>query len=404
MAVDAETFRSALGQWPTGVALVTTVSGDGWHGMTASSLTSVSLDPPLVLVCLDHRIHTHELVSAGGVFAVSVLGKDQAVLGQRFAGRHQGDRFADAPWRAGPTGSPVLETALSWLDCRVVHAYPGGDHTIFVGEIVAAGTPRRTAPLLFHSRSWGQLADPLPTEITVADTGLAAALRGRGLPAAALLEAVRAANVRTRVALPGGPAGHAAVSVLVDDPAELDGHGRAEIVEFRYRDRDHAEAVAGRAAALGARTAGRIADAFAGDGHDRVLKALAELAAAGCDEIALDEGPPGASPLRVRELLQDAMAEAAAVPVRVRFTEQGGLGLANALTAMKSGVRHFDATLGGVDGGLCTADVLYLAERLEVASPADRTVLVRAAAELATVWGAPLPARTYRIPSGRTTP
>ncbi|WP_165958823.1 flavin reductase [Actinomadura sp. KC345] len=175
MGVDAQTFRTVLGQWPTGVAVVTTTA-DGWHGMTASSFSSVSLDPPMVLVCLARGIHTHALVERSGAFAVSILGEDQAAIGHGFAGHAPGDRFAGQDWTAAPTGAPVLDAALAWLDCRVAHAYPGGDHTIFVGEVTAARVPRRTAPLLFHSRAWGQLADPLPESAVIADTGLAAAL------------------------------------------------------------------------------------------------------------------------------------------------------------------------------------------------------------------------------------
>ncbi|WP_344452537.1 flavin reductase family protein, partial [Actinocorallia aurantiaca] len=200
MAVDAETFKSVLGQWPTGVVLVTTVAGEDWHGMTASSFSSVSLDPPLVLVCLDTRLYSHQLISDSGMFGISILGRDQAELGQRFAGRlPPAERFEGQEWLTPETGSPVLANALGWLDCRVVHAYPGGDHTIFVGEVLAADIPRATGPLLFHSRSWGQLADPLPAEVTLADTGLADALERRGLAAGPLLKAVREAGVRTRV-------------------------------------------------------------------------------------------------------------------------------------------------------------------------------------------------------------
>src|SRR5687768_7801725 len=117
VTVDAQTFRAVLGQWPTGVAVVTTTAGDRWHGMTAGSFSSVSLDPPLVLVCLAKDIHTHGLIEHSGVFAVSFLGKDQSGIGHRFAGRDPGDRFAGRPWTAAPTGAPVLGGALAWLDC-----------------------------------------------------------------------------------------------------------------------------------------------------------------------------------------------------------------------------------------------------------------------------------------------
>ncbi|MFA1547884.1 flavin reductase [Actinomadura chokoriensis] len=427
MTVDAQTFRAVLGQWPTGVAVVTTTSATGWHGMTAGSFGSVSLDPPLVMVCLARHIYTHELVERSGVFAVSVLGKDQAAIGHRFAGREEGDRFSRGSWSAAPTGAPVLGEAVAWLDCRVVHAYPGGDHTIFVGEVLTARTPRRTAPLLFHSRAWGQLADPLPDQVTIADTGLAAALHRRltasgTAPArvtragvARLLESVRAAGVRVRTPFPpagmpdGAPQGapretpvkapHEAWSMLVEDAARLVEVPRESGITVEIADGPGAVRLIEAARARGLTVIGRVSDVFAPARQQDVLAAVDRMVAAGCAEIALDEGPEAASPLLVRNLLQEAVARARPVPLRVRLREAYGLGLANALTAMKSGVRDFDVTLGGIDGGLCAEDVLFLAARLDVATPIDRAALVAAAADLEAVWGSALPGRTYRAAS-----
>jgi len=392
VAVDAETFKSVLGQWPTGVVLVTTVAGEDWHGMTASSFSSVSLDPPLVLVCLDTRLYSHQLISDSGMFGISILGRDQAELGQRFAGRlPPAERFEGQEWLTPETGSPVLANALGWLDCRVVHAYPGGDHTIFVGEVLAADIPRATGPLLFHSRNWGQLADPLPAEVTLADTGLADALERRGLTAGPLLKAVREAGVRTRVR---EEEPDESGSVLMDSPAGP-APGPGGVIEFRHRDPGTAESMVAAARAAGCAAVGRVPDAFSPERREETLTAVGELLSAGCDEIALDEGDEPASPLAVREILCDAVPLAREVPVRVRLTDRDGLGLANALTAMKSGVRHFDVTLGGLDDGLCSVDLLFLASRLGVSSPADRDALSAAAAELETACGAPLPGRTH---------
>lgn len=143
MSVDSITFRSALAQWPSGVGVVTTVIDGQRHGMTASSFSSVSLNPPLVSVCLGVHLPSHALVERAGVFAISFLGRGQAGIGQRFAGMRPEvtDRFAGLDWAHAETGCPVLANATAWLDCRVVHAYPGGDHTIFVGEVLAASTP-----------------------------------------------------------------------------------------------------------------------------------------------------------------------------------------------------------------------------------------------------------------------
>ena len=416
--VDTGTFRAALSQWPTGVGVVTTTAGGGWHGMTASSFSSVSLDPPLVLVCLAEHIYTHRLVAGSGVFAVSILAKDQTAIGERFAGRVPGERFAGQPWEPQRTGAPVLSTALAWLDCRVVHAYPGGDHTIFVGEVLAAATPRRTAPLLFHSRAWGQLADPLPAEVTVADTGLAAVLQRRLRPngtapsrisetdAVLVLTALRAAGVRTRLdaaslELSGIPptVADGNWSVVMRDPAQLARLFGARDGVVEVHAGTEAPEIVAEARGRGLSTVGRIADAFAPGRGATVLDTVELLADLGCTEIALDEGSAPASPLHVRRLLQDAVARARPTPLRLRLHEAYGLGLVNALTAMKSGVHRFDVTLGGIDGGLCAEDLLFLADQLEIASPVDRAGLVAVATDLERLWGTVLPGRTYRVPA-----
>ncbi|WP_187414483.1 flavin reductase [Nonomuraea sp. PA05] len=408
MATDGEAFRAVMAQWPSGVVIVTTGSGGHWHGMTASAFSSVSLDPPMVLVCLARGTRTHDLVSGHGAFAVSILGKDQAVLGSRFAGP-DADRFSGAAWQTGRTGSPVLADAVGWLDCRVAHAYPGGDHTIFVGTVLAAATPRQVPPVLFHSRAWSQLADPLPERISVADTGLVAVLRARGFPevrVAALARGSRCAGVRVRVfdgygdALRAGDLDLATASGLVVRPGQVADvvAAGAGAVEFRASDTGAGTgALVGAAREAGLTVVARLPDAFATGGERRVVAEVARLAALGCDEIALEEGRSPATPLRLRKLLQEAATVAGGAALRVALRERHGIGLVNALVAMKSGVWRFDTTLGGVDGALPAEDVLFLAGELEVTSTADRAALVAGAAELERSWGSVLPGRTYRF-------
>ncbi|MGW0594069.1 flavin reductase [Streptosporangium sp. NPDC002607] len=428
MATDGVSFRAVLAQWPSGVVIVTTgTAGGEWHGMTASSFSSVSVDPPMVLVCLAKTTRTHRLVEERGTFAVSILGRDQAALGRRFAGQEPAPNgpFTDARWVTGVTGSPVLADSIGWLDCRVAHAYPGGDHTIFVGEVLAADTPRRVAPVLFHSRAWGQLADPLPDEVAVADTGLLSILRTRGYEEARLARisrALRAAGTRVRLFDPYGeplPAENldpVTASALIVEPAQVHSAVRAGagVVEVVVSAEEHAASVragagppAPESAAptveaarrVGLTTVAHITESFAEDRADAVVSAVGRLADLGCDEIGLEEGRLHASPLRVRELLRDASAAARSAVLRVRLRERNGIGMVNALVAMKSGVGHFDTTLGGVDGSLPGEDVLFLASQLEVASSVDRTALVAGATELESSWGSPLPGRTYRFVS-----
>ena len=162
MSIDEKDYKDALARWASGVTVLTTVHEDQWKGATVSSFTSASLRPPLVLVCLAQRLYTHQLVSASGVFAVSILRYDQIELGQIFAGMRPEvtDRFAYGgwAWQAAPSGSPVLNDALGWLDCHTVHTYPAGDHTIFVGEVQAIHVGEAGIPLSYFNRQWGQFA------------------------------------------------------------------------------------------------------------------------------------------------------------------------------------------------------------------------------------------------------
>ncbi|GAA3228214.1 flavin reductase [Dactylosporangium siamense] len=408
MTIDPDTFRSVLAQWPSGVSVVTTVAGDGWHGMTASSFSSVSMDPPLILVCLNRRIITHALIEASGVFAVSVLAKDQTVVGRRFAGQEDvSDRFAGGAWETRVTGAPVLTDAVGWLDCRVVHAYAGGDHTIFVGAVLGASTARIVAPLLFHSRAWGQLADVLPDEVSVADTGLLSALRNHAVSAGAagtLATALRAAGVRVRVRDPfgcltstGDRSTATALVTTADEVADAALSG-AGVIELLAGDPATTKHILDEADRYDMTATCWLPDAFAPGNGSAVLDAVDLLASLGCAEIGLDEGAEAASPRQVRELLQDATVRARPVSLRVRLRDRHGLGLVNALTAMKSGVRHFDTTLGGIDGVLACEDVQFLADRLGVACDSPRAALVAAAAELERHLGGALPGRTYRVP------
>ncbi|XVU21187.1 flavin reductase [Actinoplanes sp. CA-054009] len=340
MPVDSDTFRTVLGQWPSGVCVVTTTGPRGAHGMTASSFSSVSLDPPLVSVCLGNHLPSRGLLDAAGKFALSFLGKDQAHIGRRFAGQQPEitDRFAGLDWQVTDSGIPVLADAIAWLDCRVAHAYPGGDHTIFVGEVTDAATPRVTAPLLFHSRTWGQVADPLPASLHLAVEV------PPGDPLAAVL---RQAGSRVR-----HDGTHAEFTV--------DGTGVLPPPSWF-------EAARGTGAAV----VGYVADAFDPARETAVLGVLDALTALGCDEVGLAESPvKPASPLQVRRVLQDAIVRARPAVLRVRLAGGHSLALVNALVAMKSGVAHFDTVAPGAGAaGLPMDDLLHLSRQLEVPGP-----------------------------------
>lgn len=160
MTIHSTTFKNTMSRFASGVTVITTHHQGELHGMTASSFCSVSLDPPLVLVCVARHLYSHQLIEKSGVFAVNLLAANQLDWGMRFAGMNPEieDRFAGIEFKAAVTDSPVLPGTLGWVDCKLRHAYDGGDHTIFVGEVVAGETSQDDDPLLYYNRAWRQLA------------------------------------------------------------------------------------------------------------------------------------------------------------------------------------------------------------------------------------------------------
>lgn len=158
MPVEPESFRRALRRFATGVTVVTVDHDGELHGMTASSFASVSLEPPLILVCLDQTSHTRALILEKGSFVVNILGADQEQVSRSFSkpGIKPFDRLGH---RAGEMGDPLLDGAIAWIECRLDQMVTAGDHDIFVGEVLACGD-RDGAPLLYYDRSYGELTDP----------------------------------------------------------------------------------------------------------------------------------------------------------------------------------------------------------------------------------------------------
>src|SRR5262245_61493046 len=137
MPVSNEEFRAALGHFASGVTVVTGKTDDQQlFGITVSAFSSVSLNPPLVLVCIDKRSSTHDHFAVGSSFAVNILCAEQELHSRRFASR-DADKFAGIGYSEGILGVPLLDGAMACLECRVKEAYEGGDHTIIIGEIEA---------------------------------------------------------------------------------------------------------------------------------------------------------------------------------------------------------------------------------------------------------------------------
>jgi flavin reductase (DIM6/NTAB) family NADH-FMN oxidoreductase RutF len=157
MAFDADLQRKIMGKFATGVTVVTSDGPAGKCGLTANAVTSLSLDPPLVLVAVDKRAGAHAGISKNGCFAVNVLASEQEPLSRRFASSGPKE-FADLNARAVETGAPVLPDTLGFVDCTLQEVLPGGDHDIFIGRIVA-GEFREGRPLLYFAGKYAQLAE-----------------------------------------------------------------------------------------------------------------------------------------------------------------------------------------------------------------------------------------------------
>lgn len=143
-------YRHTIGHFATGVAVVTAHGEDGPVGMTANALCSLSLDPLLLLVCIDNSARTLAPIRAGGRFAVNVLCREQRPLADAFASKeHKPSHFKDISWR-DHQGVPVLEESLAWLVCDLRELHPGGDHTIGIGEVTAMRYDERGAPLVWY--------------------------------------------------------------------------------------------------------------------------------------------------------------------------------------------------------------------------------------------------------------
>ncbi|HEU5381227.1 MAG TPA: flavin reductase family protein [Ktedonobacteraceae bacterium] len=141
MAVEKGFFRHVMGHFATGVSIVTTRSQETLAGLTVNAFCSVSLHPPLILICIDLASNTLPIIRDSGVFAVNVLTEQQEALSRCFAtaSADYDERFWNAKYQVAATGAPIIEDTLAFIDARVVTEYPGGDHAIFLGQVLAMG-------------------------------------------------------------------------------------------------------------------------------------------------------------------------------------------------------------------------------------------------------------------------
>nr|AIA10545.1 flavin reductase like domain protein [uncultured bacterium] len=157
MSVSKDEFRAALGRFASGVTVVTTFDAKEELplGITVSAFSSVSLEPPLVLICIEKDAYIHDYVKTFGAFGVNILAEGQETLSNLFASRAV-DKFKDVSYTLSKMNLPLLDDAFVNMECRIVQAYEGGDHTIFVGDVLSSKT-RDGNPLLYFHGGYGKL-------------------------------------------------------------------------------------------------------------------------------------------------------------------------------------------------------------------------------------------------------
>ena len=155
MPIDDASFKLAMSHFASGVTIVTTEHEGRQYGMTVASFASLSLHPPLVLVCIEKTVKTHDAIAGAGAFGVSILALSQKDVSGRFASKSD-DKFAGIDVRRGELGMPMISGAICAIECRVHTQLPGGDHTIFVGEVVDVQT-HDAEPLVYFRSAYREL-------------------------------------------------------------------------------------------------------------------------------------------------------------------------------------------------------------------------------------------------------
>jgi flavin reductase (DIM6/NTAB) family NADH-FMN oxidoreductase RutF len=161
VAVDPYEFRTIMGHFASGVTVITSADDGRLHGMTANAVASLSLDPVMLLVCVDRTAYSHDAIRQAGTFAVNILGEHQEAVSRLFAKHAEPEEgsLRGQPFRIGVTGAPLLTDGVAFMECRVRDVLDGGDHSIFVGEVVEGDIIDPAArPLVFYRGGYHSLA------------------------------------------------------------------------------------------------------------------------------------------------------------------------------------------------------------------------------------------------------
>ena len=156
MPIDDAGFKAAMSHFASGVTVVTTEHDGKPYGLTVASFASLSLHPPLVLVCIEKSVKSHDAIAAAQKFGVSILARNQEAVSGQFASKKVEDKFAGVAMHRGELGVPLIDGAICTLECRVHQQLPGGDHSVFIGEVVDAQTSEG-APLVYYRSGYRDL-------------------------------------------------------------------------------------------------------------------------------------------------------------------------------------------------------------------------------------------------------
>jgi flavin reductase (DIM6/NTAB) family NADH-FMN oxidoreductase RutF len=158
MPIDKNELRRVMGHFATGVTVITTISKDGRpFGLTANAFTSVSLEPPLLLISVDKKAESYACFEESRVFTINILADDQEALSRKFA-VSGGNKFEGVAFHSGANGVPILEGTLAYIECKLYASYDGGDHTLYLGEIEQTES-REGKPLLFYRGGYRAISD-----------------------------------------------------------------------------------------------------------------------------------------------------------------------------------------------------------------------------------------------------
>jgi hydroxymethylglutaryl-CoA lyase len=461
MPVSPQAFKQALAQWASGVTVVTTVFNGQRLGLTVSSFSSVSLNPPLISVCLDKKLYTCTAIEQSGVFAVNVLDMNQMDYGLVFAGMKPGveDRFAGIEFTTAVTESPILPGVLCWLDCKVWQAYDGGDHIIFVGEVQATDASGADTPLLYHNRLWRRSESlDVPTlsheahiievgprdgwqaEATFISTAskveMIDALSQSGLRRIQVASFVNpqkvpqmadADEVCARIQrqpgiiysglalnLKGVERAAAADLQQVDiSVSASEGHNQKNTdksIEDGLLDLEEMVRAA-RAKGLSVRAGVQCAFGSVDEGAiepRKVIGLVRRILAFGVDELSLADSTGMANPQQVRRLVQELRPMVKPVPLVLHLHDTRGMGLANVLSAMRSGVNYFDTAFGGLGGcpfipgatgNIATEDTVNMLENMGVKTGVQVSKIAAVSQKMETLLGRKLDGKLYKLES-----